>query len=593
MSLADSAPGLSAATSRPWRLVRTYLAGEATAMSVAMLLATLSTVFALLQPMVVQSMLDAAANGQPLGTYMLLLGGIAAAGASAAGGQILVLGRLGARVVRGTRKRLVARMLTLPMRIHQRFSPGEFASRLTSDPTLIQSAVSEGLVTAVSSSLTLVGATIALLWLDAPTFALAFGATVLSVLLTVFVGPHVKRLRIAGQGVLGAMGAEIQRAAVAMPVLRAYNATQHASKSVDRHVDAAYANSAALARLFAVIQPISMMLMQVALGCTILVGGLRVASGQIDFSTLLTFLLYFSLVVQPLGSLSQTFLMFQEAAAGHDRVTQVTSIPSETDADHVGPSGDSEFLVAASSQTPLEVRFERVSFGYSHAERCLCDVSFVAPAGRRTAIVGPTGAGKSTLFALLERFHEPSEGSIRIGASDLRTVSRRNVRSVLGYVDQGSVGLSGTLRDNLSLGGLVGSEQEIRAVLTGLSLGELVKKLDDDLDGQVGENAVRLSGGERQRVSLARALLAHPRVLLLDEPTASLDGLTEASLMAFLGESLRDTTTIMIAHRLGTVVNADHIVVLDRGEVVDSGTHEQLLKRSQYYVDLIRTQLIT
>jgi ABC-type multidrug transport system fused ATPase/permease subunit len=238
------------------------------------------------------------------------------------------------------------------------------------------------------------------------------------------------------------------------------------------------------------------------------------------------------------------------------------------------------------------VRFDGVSFRYGEDGLVLRDVSFVAPAGKRTAIVGPTGAGKSTLFALLERFYEPAQGLIWIDGMQLRSVSRESTRSLIGYADQGSTGISGSLRGNLALGHLIGPDQDILRVLKALNLGTLLERLEYDLDREVGESAVQLSGGERQRVSIARAVLAGPRILLLDEPTASLDGKTEANLAAFLRDSVQDVTTITIAHRLATVIDSDHIIVLHEGRVIDAGTHDELFLRCELYAELIHTQLI-
>jgi len=226
------------------------------------------------------------------------------------------------------------------------------------------------------------------------------------------------------------------------------------------------------------------------------------------------------------------------------------------------------------------VRFRDVGFAYATGGSVLHGTSFIAPTGRRTALVGPSGAGKSTVFALIERFYEVSSGAVLVGEQDVRDLDRAQLRGRMAYVEQDAPVLAGTLRDNLLLGrpAAVDSELASRSV--------------EGLDAQVGDDGILLSGGERQRLAIARALLSRPALLLLDEPTSSLDARNEQALSRAVAAIGPGTTVLVIAHRLSTVVDADQIVVLDRGTVVATGTHHELVASSPLYRDLAARQLL-
>ncbi|WP_231626781.1 ATP-binding cassette domain-containing protein [Streptomyces apocyni] len=270
-------------------------------------------------------------------------------------------------------------------------------------------------------------------------------------------------------------------------------------------------------------------------------------------------------------------------------------MPTETDGDVVRvqppPESRGAAPVFGAGSVPA-LAFDRVTFGYGKGETVVEDVSFTVYRGTRTALVGPSGAGKSTLLALAERFYDVRSGAIRLSGADIRQVPRDELRSRIGYVEQEAPILAGTLRENLSLAAPGLSDDDLTAVLRRVNLDEIAKRSPLGLDAQVGEGGVLLSGGERQRLAIARTLLAAPPILLLDEPTSNLDARNEQAFRAAIDAVPTDHTLLIVAHRLATVVDADQIVVVDRGRVVGTGTHDELIESSTLYRDLASHQLL-
>jgi ABC-type multidrug transport system fused ATPase/permease subunit len=266
-------------------------------------------------------------------------------------------------------------------------------------------------------------------------------------------------------------------------------------------------------------------------------------------------------------------------------IEEVLGLPAEDSADRPRPG-------ASVSRAAPAIELDRVTFGYGDGEPVLHEVSFRVPYGTRTALVGPSGAGKSTVLALVERFYEPNSGALRVGGVDIRDLPRAELRRQLGYVEQESPVLAGTIRENLRLTTPGATDAEMLGVLDAVNLCDIVGRTPLGLDAQVGEGGVLLSGGERQRLAIARALLAAPPILLLDEPTSNLDARNEAALRAAIDAVAERRTLLIIAHRLSTVVDADQIVVLDGGRVVATGRHDELTEASPLYRELASHQLL-
>ena len=312
-------------------------------------------------------------------------------------------------------------------------------------------------------------------------------------------------------------------------------------------------------------------------------GGNLALQGQMSPGEITAFLLYLTLFYEPVGRLHQLNQMLQSGRAAAERVFEI--LDSE---DEPGLAGGRELKV------PIDGRvvYKDVNFNYGDGNEAICEVDLSAEPGQTIALVGPTGAGKTTLINLLTRFYEYDSGEILIDDVDIKTISKESLRSAIGYVTQESFLFNGTVKDNLLIANREASEDQIWEALKIANAYDFVKKLLNGLDTEVGERGVKLSVGEKQRVSIARALLKNPPILLLDEATASVDTETERLIQQALERLMKDRTSFVIAHRLSTVRGADYIYVLDNGTVVEEGSHEHLLSISGLYAELCRTSFL-
>jgi len=665
-----------------------YLLEHKKVLSFVIVLSILGALASLAQPLLVSQVITIVQEDNPLGGLVWALVALVVISALISGYQHYLLQRTGEGVVLSSRRKLIGRMLRLPISEFDTRRTGDLVSRVGSDTTLLRAVLTQGLVEAIGGSLTFVGALIAMLVIDPVLLGLTVLVIAVSVVTVTLLSQRIRAASLAAQAKVGDLSASVERAISAVRTVRASNATDREIAAVEEDATGAWRMGIQVAKISALVVPIAGIAMQVSFLVVLGVGGFRVASGTITIANLIAFILFLFLMIVPLGQAFGAITSVNSALGALGRIQEIIDLPTEDQFDRaIAPLA---ITVGAANESVRPdapaISFENVQFGYLVApvatdaagtesdagdaagagrtahtasdaelvaaetamietavaapfvletaivvpavmeavlaepdlveadlaadraaeqatERSDADaageprpvlrgVSFEAPRGKRTALVGPSGAGKSTILALIERFYDPTGGVVRLGGLDIRTLDRTALRSQIGYVEQDAPVLAGSLRDNLTLSTPDATDEECIAVLHAVNLSEVLERDPAGLGAAVGESGVMLSGGERQRLAIARALLAAPPILLLDESTSSLDGVNEQKMRAAIDAVAVDRTLIVIAHRLSTVVDSDQIVVLDHGQVIGTGTHSELVASTPLYRELAKHQLL-
>ena len=584
-------------------------------LSVVIGLSMLGALTGLAQPLLVAQVISAVESGAALQGLVGLLIGLVIVTALLSGYRHYLLQKTGEGVVLSSRKTLVRRMLHLPIREFDERRTGDLVSRVGSDTTLLRAVLTQGLVEALGGAVTFLGAIIAMLILDPVLFSLTIAVVAIAVTTVVTLSRRIRKASRQAQEKVGDLTASVERAISSIRTVRAAGATDREVLAIDRDAEGAWRMGIVVAKISALVVPVSGIALQVAFLVVLGVGGYRVASGQLEVAYLVAFILFLFMMIMPLGQAFGAINSVNQALGALGRIQEIIDLPSE-DHDDVANEG-AGVPDPLPADTPA-LAFLNVSFHYperahkSEAEKLLAEqlgdddaasatssrrsvlegVSFSVPVGSRVALVGPSGAGKSTIFALIERFYDPTAGHIELAGIPLTALPRQILRRQLGYVEQDAPVLAGSIRDNLLLAAPEATEDDCVAVLAEVNLTEVLGRDPLGLDAPVGEAGVMLSGGERQRLAIARALLAAPSILLLDESTSSLDGRNEQLMRDAIDKVAASRTLVVIAHRLSTVVDSDLIVVLDQGKIIGQGTHEQLLDSTPLYRDLATHQLL-
>ncbi|HLR95724.1 MAG TPA: ABC transporter ATP-binding protein [Jiangellaceae bacterium] len=561
-------------------------------LAAAAVVSLVATGLALVQPLMLRRLVDTVGAGGAegaLGAAVLLLVAVTLAEAVGSALQSYLLQRTAEGVVLDARRSLVGHLLRLPIVEYDRRRLGDLISRVGTDTTLLRAVVTSGLFEVVSSVLMFAGAVVLMAMVDVVLLLITLLAVFVGAVGVIALGRAIRRTSERAQAKVGDMTAAVERALSAIRTLRASRATQRETERVGASAREAYLAGVQMAKLQSLVQPIMSICIQGAFIAVLGFGGYRVATGSMSLGDLMAFLLYLFVLVMPLASALQAFTTIQAGLAALDRMGEVLAIPTEAnDEQALRPLVSSEI---ARDEEPL-LEFDDVGFSYDEGVPVLRGVGFAVSRGTRTAIVGPSGAGKSTVLALVERFYEPCSGSIRMEGVDVRTLRREEMRARIAYVEQDAPVLAGSIADNLRLAAPNASDEELMSAIEQVGLSELVQGNPDGLATEVGDEGILVSGGQRQRLAWARALLAEPELLLLDEPTSSVDSRTEQVLQEALHDAAQGRTVLVVAHRLATVADSDHIIVVDDGRVQATGTHEQLLLSSELYRELASHQLL-
>ncbi|MFD4629164.1 ABC transporter ATP-binding protein [Streptomyces sp. NPDC058284] len=600
----SDAPDENTGPGRSWaaqRALMTHLRPQRWRIAAGVLLGLVGSVLGLAQPLAAKRVVDGMSHGQPAAGPVLVLSLLVVVGAVLAGLGHYVLQWSAESMICAARCRLTERLLRLRVPVVERTEPGDLIARVTSDTTLLRQTAPQAVSAAVTGTLVTAATVVIMGFLDAVLLCVTLGVIAFVGVIIAVVAPRIGRATRQTQDAVGHIGGALERVLGAFRTVKASGAEHWEAQALRRAAEHARRRGMRAAVWEAVSATASAVVVQVCFLVVLGVGGARVASGTISVSTLVAFLLYLFALAPRIGQLVEGVSQFQVGSAAAVRIEQIESLEAEQlEPEHAAvhargatARGDSSDTAAEGCQSALDVTFRQVRFSYRPGlPRVHHEVSFTVPNGGLTAIVGPSGAGKTTVFSLIERFYEPDAGCILLGGKDIRQWPLSRLRASIGYVEQDTPVLAGTLRDNLVLGATDPSGEELAQVLRMARLDTSTERLPLGLDTDVGHRGSRLSGGERQRVAIARALLRRPRLLLMDEVTSQLDAANEAALRNTIIDAARSTTVLVIAHRLSTVITADRIIVMEAGCVRAIGTHSELMEHDALYAELAHTQLL-
>lgn len=489
----------------------------------------------------------------------------------------------GQKVVASLRERMWFKLLRLPVRYFDEKTSGETVSRVVNDTGIVESLISDHFPQFVSGIITIVGSVVILLIMDWKMTLLMLISVPITTFIMIPLGMKMQRISKTMQDETASFTGHVQQTLSEIRLMKASNAEHTEKMKGLSGISKLFQYGLKEARIFALVSPFMHLVIMIVIVAIIGYGGIRVSEGTMSAGSLIAFLLYLFQIIFPITSFTMFFTQLQKAKGATERIIEIM---------HSEEEEGQEGLEMDISNLPIHV--ENVTFTYAGGEPVLRGVSFDVDPGQMIAFVGPSGGGKTTMFGLLERFYEPDSGAINIGETPISKLSMKSWRSQIGYVSQDSPMMSGTIRENLCYGldhADSIDDQELWKVAEMAYADTFIKQFPEQLDTEVGERGVKLSGGQRQRIAIARAFLRDPKILMMDEATASLDSQSEAIIQQALARLMEGRTTFVIAHRLSTIVNADQIMFIEKGEITGRGRHHELIASHALYREFAERQL--
>ena len=538
---------------------------------------------------------EMARGGGHVDLWFLALFGVATVLALGTAVRFYFVSWLGERVTADLRAAVYARVLRQDPVFFENLRGGEVLSRLTADTTLIQTLVGTSVSMGLRNAVLFAGGLVMLLATSARLAGLIVGLLVVVIVPILLYGRRVRKLSRASQDRVADSSALAGETLSAIQIVQAYAREAFEAARFRSAAEDAFQAAVRRTRARAILTGLAIVLVFGAIVFVLWLGAQAVLQGRMSAGELTQFILYAAIVAGSVGALSEVMGDIQRAAGAAERLLELLAAEPRI----VGPQDRSAAPIpparaagVAGGAGVAAVSFESVSFHYPSrpAEAALSGLSLQIAPGETVALVGPSGAGKTTVFALMLRFYDPQSGVIRLDGADLRGFEPTELRERIGLVSQDSVVFSADVMENIRYGRLDATDDEVRAAAEAAHADEFIARLPQGYRTYVGERGVRLSGGQRQRIAIARALLKNPPLLLLDEATSALDARSEQAVQAALEQAMRGRTTLVIAHRLATITGADRIVVFDQGRLVDSGTHAELVARGGLYARLAAMQ---
>lgn len=503
-------------------------------------------------------------------TAIIFIGGLIVGALSG-----LILGIFGEDVVAKLRKTLWQKLLHLPIKYFDNTKTGEISSRLVNDTSQVKNLLANTLPNAVTSLLQFFGALVIMMAMDWQMTLIMFIAVPLVVVALLPIMQQSRKIGRKRQDELANFSSDSTSVLSEIRLVKSSNGEPKELNVGSNRISSLYDIGVKEAFINSLTQPIINMMMLLFLEI-LGYGSIRVMNGSLTMGALVSFLMYLFQIMSPVIIISQFFNELSKTSGSTQRINEPEEIAQDEQNVDI---------------TNKELKFEHVDFSYEDGKPILHDINVQAKPNTVVAFAGPSGGGKSTIFSLIERFYKPTAGEITIGGENIDEISLENWRKQIGLVGQNSAVMPGTIRENL-LYGLERevSDDELWQALDMAYAKNFVQEMDDQLDTQIGERGIKLSGGQRQRIAIARAFLRNPKILMLDEATASLDSESEAMVQKALSSLMKDRTTLVIAHRLSTIVDADTIYFIDHGTVSGSGKHEELIKSTPLYAEYVKNQ---
>ena len=489
-----------------------------------------------------------------------------------------MMASIGSKTVLALRTRMSTHLYSLPIEYFHDHQRGDLLSRLTSDLDAVAETIGEGVPGLVSAIIGIIGATAMMIWIS-PMLGISIIAIIcIGILCLTWLSKRARRVYLKNQSALGAFNSGIEEIVVGKPIIQTFGLEETTTNQVNILNDNLFKSMRSAAFTSQLVEPLVKFLNQITYCLVAIQGGLMVLRGSISIGDIQAFFLYVGQVSDPLSRSSYILTKFQETSAALGRIYEVIDTPAEID------KGNK--TLGDTTPHPGTIDFEHVDFGYTPSNVFMKDINIHIPGGSMVAIVGPTGAGKSTLVNLIMRFYDIINGRITIDGIDIRDVSRESLHNTVGMVLQDAWIFTGTIADNIGYGKPNASREEIEYVAKLAMADHFIRTLPDGYDTVLKRGGDDLSQGQRQLITIARAFLADPTILILDEATANVDTRTEVEVQKAMNTLLKGRTSIVIAHRLSTIKNADFLLVVENGTIVEQGTHHELIERGGHYKEL-------
>lgn len=489
-----------------------------------------------------------------------------------------MMSSIGSKTVLTLRTRMSTHLYSLPIEYFHDHQRGDLLSRLTSDLDTVAETIGEGVPGLVSAIIGIIGATAMMLWISPILGASIIVIILIGIACLTWLSKRARRVYLRNQNALGAFNSGIEEIVVGKPIIQTFGLEDTTTNQVQILNENLFKSMRSAAFTSQLVEPLVKFLNQFTYCLVAIQGGLMVLRGTISIGDIQAFFLYVGQVSDPLSRSSYILTKFQETSAALGRIYEVIDTPSEIDT-------GKKTLDDTSTHTGT-IDFEHVDFGYTPSNVFMKDINIHIPGGSMVAIVGPTGAGKSTLVNLIMRFYDIMKGRITIDGVDIRDISRESLHNTVGMVLQDAWIFTGTIADNIGYGKPNANRQEIEYVAKLAMADHFIRTLPNGYDTVLKQGSDDLSQGQRQLITIARAFLADPSILILDEATANVDTRTEVEVQKAMNTLLKGRTSIVIAHRLSTIKNADFLLVVENGTIVEQGTHQELIEHGGHYKEL-------